>query len=289
LFNQGIANYIAISCSISVECAEYGHIEKSDHRYRLHHPSTRSPCNANVGSAPRPFATWEKVALLVLATDATWCDTGATTTSVVCRTQELVALRVFAHNRSRTSALGVHRDRVGQTIPVATFASRSQARVAAASVPCTTHEIVAHTLAACVSGGCAKIAAACAALATQERLTMRVGAMHGFVAACSAHCNRIRVFPSLVTALATFPSTTIATTRATTTARELVPVGVRAAKTTLGLASIATALPSSTGERKAIIIVASLNKKLGEPLCEVDVLPAPHAQHGALLVQAFAI
>lgn len=148
---------------------------------------------------------------------------------------------------------------------------------------------MAHALAASVSGGCAKIAAACAALATQERLTMRVGAMHGFVGACSAHCNRIRVFPSLVAALAAFPSTAIATTRPTTTARELVPEGVRAAKTALGHASIATALPGSTCEWKAIRVVASFDIILGEPLREVDELPAPYAQHGVLLVQAFAI
>merc|ERR1712003_401191 len=57
-------------------------------------------CNADIGAAPRPFTTREKVTLLVLATDATWSDTGATATSVVCRAQELVALWVLANNRS---------------------------------------------------------------------------------------------------------------------------------------------------------------------------------------------
>lgn len=114
--------------------------------------------------------------------------------------------------------------------------------------------------------------------------------MHRFAGACGALGNRIRVWPSLVAALASFSSAPVATARTTFTARELVPVGVGAAKITLGLASIATALPSSTCEWKAINVVACFDEILVEPFRDVDVLlDISQAQHGALLARAFAI
>jgi len=225
----------------------------------------------------------------VLATHAARRDAGATAAGVVLRAEELVARGIVADNLPGTSALGIDRDGVGQTLPLAALASGSQARVAAAPVPCAAHEIVAHALAASVSGGRAEIAAARAALAAHEMLALRADARHGLVGACGALGHGIRVLLPLVAALAAFSSASIAAALPTPSAWELVPLGVRAAEIALCLASVATALPISACEWKLVAVVAGVDTELVEPLCDVDtLLGAPDAQHGIFLVRALA-
>jgi len=180
---------------------------KVPHRTSAESSKRGSVCDADVGAAVRSCAAREIAAVHVLATHAAWGDAGTAAASIVCCAQELMALGVRADNRSGAGALGVLRDRVGQTLPFAAFASRSQARVAAAPVICTAREIVAHALAARASGGRADIAAARAVLAAQESLAIPAGASYGFVGARGAFCDRIRICLSLVAALAAFPGT----------------------------------------------------------------------------------
>jgi len=151
-------------------------------------------------------------------------------------------------------------DGVVQALGQAALGARSLARVAAALVAASAHEVVVHAFAARVTGANADVSTARAARSALELVAVLVRARDTLVdlRALGAFGHRIlgQPRPALVAALAPGGGACVAAALATPLTGESVAVLVLAAEVPLGLADVATALPVAAREKLSMAVDA---------------------------------
>lgn len=220
---------------------------------------------AHVAAAPRALTADEVVSRLVLAAHAAFPLTDVATARALRAAQELrsVAIGALGGTRVPASTLRVLCHWVVQALGLAALAAGCLAGVATAFVVLAAHKVMTlgtqlvARLAASATGPHADVTTAGAALTTLERVAVAVVAGDGSTSACRALGNWVLVACVRVrAALGACTSASVAAALAARPTREIITVGVLAAKIALGPANVSTALSVAAREDKTVIVDA---------------------------------